>query len=58
MYLNPTPQLSEEGTKEVLAELEAPKKDNPGLEKLRASLSVVAKMSKNAKPAKKEPQLA
>ena len=53
MYLNPTPQLSEEGTKEILAELEAPKKDTPGLKNLRESLAVVAKMSKNTKATKK-----
>ncbi len=46
MYINSTPQLSEECTKEILAELEAPKKDSPMLQKLRKSLAVVAQMSK------------
>jgi len=56
MFINSTPQLSEEGTKGILAELEAPKKDSPMLKKLRKSLEVVEKMSKNTKAAKKEPQ--
>ena len=49
MYLNPTPRFSEEGTREILAELESPKKDSPLLEKLRRSLAVVARMAKNKK---------
>ena len=49
MYLRPTPPLSEEASKEILAELESPVKDTPELKKQKEQLVVAAALSAKAK---------
>lgn len=56
MFLRPTPPLSEEVSKEILAELERPVKDTPALKKQKERQVVAAALSEKAKAkAKKEP---
>lgn len=58
MYLRPTPPLSEEASKEILAELEHPVKDTPALKKQKERQVLAAALSEKAKAkakAKKQP---
>lgn len=49
MYLKPTPPLSEEASKEILAELENPVKDTPELKRQRKRQALAATLSEQAK---------
>lgn len=49
MFLRPTPPLSEEASKEILAELEHPVKDTPALKKQKERQTVAAALSEKAK---------
>ena len=49
MFLRPTPPLSEEASREILAEMEHPIKDTPALKKQKERLVVAAALSEKQK---------
>jgi len=49
MYLRPSPALSEEATKEILAELDNPIKDTPALARQRERQALAAALSEKVK---------